>query len=947
MNKCQGLVTAVALWLLLYASSAVADPLFDGILDSSTIRADVFRTEMAGADGSGVAIAVLDCGVDTGLPGLTVTPSGGPKIVVARDFTGEGLVQCARVDPGPDGVIDTGRFKVSGVPGSQQGQVWAGVLEESSFARSSVPDLNGDGRSDGRFVVVVIGDGNGGYRALVDHDGDGDVSDSTAIETFEKSRQVLKFGGAEGRAGARPLSAAVNIDPVGSDLIKVDFHMATGAHGTHVAGIAAGYGIADQKGFDGIAPGAVVLSLKIGHNGLGGSATVTGSMKAALEYAADWGRRNNTPVVVNLSYGIGSEIEGYSEIDQFCDEFAVRNPHVVIVTSAGNLGPGLSTVGTPAASSGVLSVAALLTPSNAAEIVGVRDLPGIKVFGFSSRGGEIAKPDIAAPGIAASTVPGWLDSDVMAGTSMASPQVAGAAALILSAMLKKYPEAAWNSGMVMRALRDTARPLSGWTALDCGAGLADVPAAWRSFAASVARDEGSAVQYMKVSVDVPTLGGRKGGAAFWRAGGWFPTSDSPATVYLKPEFSKLADEDTRASWFGRFTLSTDARWVGLSKRSVHMRGDGEARFDTWVEDRYLPGPGVHVAQVRGVSPSGVSFSFPVTAVVPWPSRPDAGVNKISFKAMKVGRGDVKRIPFVIPPGVGMIGLKAIAAGDSRSRARVVVYDGYGHPVAPLSGMVDRTAGDWVDATAPLSAMIDQGTCEVVIAADAGKDALLDVDLSFYMLDVPTLDWFELEPGKAPWSMLDVVNNMGDAFIGRVEGRVEGFTIERVLYMRGASHEEGFSAGDDVAKVEIELELPSTEYNRFTDIAVSVLDSSGKAVVSSGFSQRRVTVSVPGAQGKGQMDYRLEIQGGLALGGGEIPVSMTIRYFVSSPVGLVGTVDGNRLIRLYPGISQNVRVTADSVPPAIPPDATWFGHVDFVDRQDGTVRGTAEVRATLR
>ena len=72
---------------------------------------------------------------------------------------------------------------------------------------------------------------------------------------------------------------------------KVVIHYDDGAHGTHVAGIAAGWQINNQPGFNGVAPGAKVISLKIGQNAIGGI-SVTGSMQKAFEYAAKYSREH-------------------------------------------------------------------------------------------------------------------------------------------------------------------------------------------------------------------------------------------------------------------------------------------------------------------------------------------------------------------------------------------------------------------------------------------------------------------------------------------------------------------------------------------------------------------------------------------------------------------------------------------------------------------------------
>ena len=68
---------------------------------------------------------------------------------------------------------------------------------------------------------------------------------------------------------------------------RLDLFFDTSAHGTHVAGIAAGRGIGGAPGFDGAAPGAQVIGLKIARNDVGGI-TTTGSVLAALEWLIEW-----------------------------------------------------------------------------------------------------------------------------------------------------------------------------------------------------------------------------------------------------------------------------------------------------------------------------------------------------------------------------------------------------------------------------------------------------------------------------------------------------------------------------------------------------------------------------------------------------------------------------------------------------------------------------------
>ena len=98
---------------------------------------------------------------------------------------------------------------------------------------------------------------------------------------------------------------------------------------------------------------------------------------------------------------------------------------MVLCLSGGNKGPGLSTIGLPAAARLAITVGAMNDAANARDIYS-GNIDKDKIYNFSSRGGEVAKPDLIAPGAASSTVPAFTSSENKRGTSMASPQAAGA-----------------------------------------------------------------------------------------------------------------------------------------------------------------------------------------------------------------------------------------------------------------------------------------------------------------------------------------------------------------------------------------------------------------------------------------------------------------------------------------------------------------------------------------
>ncbi|GAB3089549.1 S8 family serine peptidase [Micromonospora schwarzwaldensis] len=227
-------------------------------------------------------------------------------------------------------------------------------------------------------------------------------------------------------------------------------------HGTHVASIIAGSGAASGGKYRGVAPDATLLSGKV--------CETYGCTESAILAGMQWAAAEQHATVINMSLG-GFDTPEIDPLEQAVETLTAQTGSLFVV-AAGNDGADGS-VGSPSTADAALSVGAVDRNDDLAD--------------FSSRGpraGDGAiKPDITAPGVeivAARAANGQIGDPVgdryvsLSGTSMATPHVAGAVALIA----QQHP--GWNAGRYKATLMASARPHPDQTAFQQGAGRVDV-----------------------------------------------------------------------------------------------------------------------------------------------------------------------------------------------------------------------------------------------------------------------------------------------------------------------------------------------------------------------------------------------------------------------------------------------------------------------------------------
>jgi serine protease AprX len=267
-------------------------------------------------------------------------------------------------------------------------------------------------------------------------------------------------------------------------LARIDFTddhdgIDTFGHGTHIAGLIAGDGTLSDEAFEGAAPEANLVSVKVaGWDGATDASTVIAALRWVVSNGARYGIR-----VVNLSWGTDSVQP--SEVDPLnaAVERAWR-AGLVVVLSAGNAGPAAGTVTKPGDDPFVITV-------GAADTGGTADPADDAPAAFSSRGratGGVQKPDVLAPGVSmvSGRAPGsTIDTfrpEARLGTTLFKGSGTSQAAAVVSGVVARMLEASpgLRPGQVKTALtQSTGGRLAGPAG---GAGLVNAAVAVSSVA---------------------------------------------------------------------------------------------------------------------------------------------------------------------------------------------------------------------------------------------------------------------------------------------------------------------------------------------------------------------------------------------------------------------------------------------------------------------------------
>ncbi|MCT2587462.1 S8 family serine peptidase [Actinophytocola gossypii] len=671
-------------------------------------------------DGRGVTVGIVDTGVDLAHPSLNTTSTGEDKIVDWVTGTDPGFTNGVNNDDDPTWIDMS-----SPAPGQPDGYRY-GVFDERDprLGGELGNDVNRDGNPNGSIGTFGVLWDPATNTVWVDTNQNKSFDDETGMTDYKVKKDIGTFGEDDPSTPvAEEMPFVVQTSP---ETESVNIGIVSGAHGSHVAGIVAANEMFGGE-MSGAAPGAKLVSVRA-------CLFVTGCTAHALDEGMIYAARDANVDVINMSIGGLDLINDGQTVRELLYNELIETYDVQMFISAGNSGPGLNTLGSPSAASKVVSVGSYISKATWQRNYGSDAADEDNLHGFSSRGPREDggfKPNIIAPGAAIAPIPTFMAGEpvggtyelppgygMLNGTSMASPQSAGVAALLLSAAIQRDVE--HSPAQLRQALISTARFIPGYAAFEQGNGLIDTNKAWKALRANIDTvDITSSVEVNTVLSD-------------------FLATPGVGTGIYDREGVTSGDRYTRDYTLTRTSgpahpLTYKVRWVGndgtfRSDNRVTLPLNSAVKFRVTVNPRSA---GVHSAIMNLDSPTSTGIEFQtLNTVIAAEDFTESGGYQIRHGG-EIGRNETESYFVRVPANTPALKVDLAGGGeaDGAGQVRFLRFHPYGvglennttpncyNPPVPPANACDAGSPTSRTVTNPLP-----GVWEIAVEARRTSDA---------------------------------------------------------------------------------------------------------------------------------------------------------------------------------------------------------------------------------
>lgn len=616
------------------------------------------------ADGRGVTVGVMDDGISPHQDGFRITSTGERKFVAKNSqssFTTFDLIETA--------------------------EGYEAVVDEKRPALTGTVDLDKNGSLET-------------YKISVNQSLDKACWLDQCKGSFSKTGEYFLAKDAR-------FAIMVEIDETAKKLKVFQPEAGGDSHGEGVASVLAGYRIGNQQGFDGVAPGSKILDYDLSEltdKGEENEYTISTFLKG-LDWLGSKGAE-----VTNISYSLFFTSAETQTFMRDALEDIIKKHNMVISFSAGNNGPGLGSLNRrsiyPESS---LVAGAFVSKELDERVHGVTGIPEEgRVIYYSSRGpGQGTGPTLISP---LSTLTASTPDEghrAFNGTSSASPALAGAATVLISAIKQEGLKV--HAPSVVHALRLSGRRLKAEPFVFQGNGLPQIAKALSIYKKIIAGDV-----FENVLVAVSTETQDKVTAKGLTIRTSQTSGVETRVILMKGITSDLAPADKKVNLLTPVKLKYSKGisgprelWVSSSENNFSIDVDVETLLGDQVESF---GEITVVSQDDNLSLA----TIPVTIVR------DVDVQTRPEFRMKVGAQEGKRFHLYIPEGVKAFKVKSETLDNYHSSVNISIFDTNGirtkraKPGNDLWVQVDR-AGHY-----QIGVALDRGTArgsEVKVQAE--------------------------------------------------------------------------------------------------------------------------------------------------------------------------------------------------------------------------------------
>lgn len=572
------------------------------------------------ADGRGVIVGVIDDGISPNQIGFSRTSTGERKFLAKTSQSTFSTYPLEASEEGFTALI-------------QEGNGFSGKL-----------DLNQDGAISS-FKATISADGE---RVCLDLDLNETFSADECKGTFKKTGEFFVLP----KNKTLVIMAEVNLEKKEIKILQPE--LGDDSHGEGVASVMASYRQGNLPGFDGVAPGAQIADYDLSENTNKPEENeyTLGTFLLALDWLAKEGAE-----VANVSYSLFYTNAKSQAFMAKALAAIVEKHNIVISFSAGNNGPGLGSLNRRLMyPSSVMVAGAYVSKELDERVWGTTGLPDEgRVVYYSSRGAGAGSvgPTMISPLSSLTHSNSSTGYRAFNGTSSASPALAGAAAVLISAI--KQENLKVHAETVVQAMRLSSKRLMNEPFISQGYGLPQIEKALHIYRELITGKKFSSVTH---SVNRGGLDGTSGqGIVVKRSEA---SSVESYRVTLTGLISKLAPEDATTN----LLVPVDIEYSnGISGARELWISVSASRFSIDVEiDELLGNKREAFGEIRIIAKE----TKELLAIIPVTAINDMSAGDFLREQLTVSAQEGSRLHLNVPEGVKALKVRArLLEGESR------------------------------------------------------------------------------------------------------------------------------------------------------------------------------------------------------------------------------------------------------------------------------------------